>query len=50
MTYFHTGMVSTVIYLRVLGFGLRCLFSALLVYGVPLQKCLLFRKVGCEVF
>lgn len=49
MASFHIGIVNTGIYFRVLGFGLRFLFSALLVYGVPAQKCLLFRKVGCEV-
>lgn len=42
-------MVNIAIYFRVLGFGLRFLFFVLLVYGVTAQKCLLFRKVGCEV-
>lgn len=44
MTSFHTGMMNTAIYLRVLGFGLQSLFSVLLVYGVPAQNCLLSRK------
>ena len=49
MTCFHTGVVNIAIYFSVLGFGLRFPSSVLLVYGVLAQKCLLLRKVGCEV-
>lgn len=49
MTCFHSGTVNVAIYFWVLGFGLRFPSSVLSVYGVPAQKHLLLRKVGCEV-